>query len=392
MRTRDLAESNVYLHRALALAEQHRQPSTRINALYLLGANNWLVDGSTAGLELARQNALRVGAVTVLCLADGSLVVDKVLRAEYDEAAQELDRQRQIAKRLQMVGILRYLLFAAGTLAAHQGRRRELEQAVAEFDELGGMESRELPLMLGIAQAFGALLEEDADRATEIFDEMAASEHALPTPFSLAGQHGLQPLLNVLRGTSHRAELDAVLAGAASNMRWNRQFVLLADAVLLGREGRREEAMASFTEAQRLASAYPMARNLGLRLIAESAYLDGWGDPRSWLSGAEDYFHTARIPAVASACRTLLCRVGGPVRQWRADTDRVPQRFRRHGVTIREFEVLELLVLRLSNKAIAGRLHISPRTVEKHVASLMTKFGQSNRQALISYAASLPEG
>jgi DNA-binding CsgD family transcriptional regulator len=389
-RRRDLEECNLYLHRALALAEEHRQPSLRINALYLLGANKWLVDGSTGGLELARQDALRAGAVTITCTVDGSLAVDKVLRGEFDAAAASLDRQLQTAKRLQMVGISRYLLFAAGTLAAHQGRRRELEQALAEFEAVGGMESRELPLMLGLAQAFGALLEEDADRATEILDTMVASEQAHPTPFSLAGRHGLRPLLRVLRGEADRAELDEVFGGTAAGMRWNRQFVLLADAVLHGREGHGAEAMASFAEAQRLAAVYPMVRNLGLRLIAESAYLDGWGDPQTWLSTAEDYFHTAGIPAVASGCRALLRRVGGPVRQWRTDTDRVPQRFRRQGVTIREFEVLELLVLRLSNKAIAGRLHISPRTVEKHVASLMTKFGLANRQELITYAATLP--
>jgi DNA-binding NarL/FixJ family response regulator len=48
--------------------------------------------------------------------------------------------------------------------------------------------------------------------------------------------------------------------------------------------------------------------------------------------------------------------------------------------------VLALLVLRLGNKEIAARLHISPRTVEKHVASLIGKTGQANRARLIDYA------
>ncbi len=34
---------------------------------------------------------------------------------------------------------------------------------------------------------------------------------------------------------------------------------------------------------------------------------------------------------------------------------------------------------RLSNREIATRLHLSPRTVEKHVASLMAKTGQPDR-------------
>ncbi|WP_231905449.1 LuxR C-terminal-related transcriptional regulator [Saccharothrix espanaensis] len=44
---------------------------------------------------------------------------------------------------------------------------------------------------------------------------------------------------------------------------------------------------------------------------------------------------------------------------------------------------------RLGNKAIATRLHISPRTVEKHVASLITKTAQPDRESLSAFAADL---
>ncbi|MCC8247406.1 LuxR C-terminal-related transcriptional regulator [Saccharothrix sp. NEAU-S10] len=56
---------------------------------------------------------------------------------------------------------------------------------------------------------------------------------------------------------------------------------------------------------------------------------------------------------------------------------------------MREFEVFRLLAGRLGNKAIATRLHISPRTVEKHVASLITKTAQPDRESLSAFAASL---
>lgn len=59
------------------------------------------------------------------------------------------------------------------------------------------------------------------------------------------------------------------------------------------------------------------------------------------------------------------------------------------GVTVREYEVFQLVVDRMGNKAIATRLHISPRTVEKHVASLMAKTRQPDREALNSYARTL---
>lgn len=388
-RRRDLAESDSCLRRALALAEEHRLPPLRTYAQYLLGTHSWLADGSTAGLELAGQDARSVGAVIIACSVDASIVMHHVLRGEFEDAARQIPQQAQTANRLQMAGISRSLMVASATLAAHQGRRRDMERALAEFREAGGARAMIQALALGLAQAFCALLEEDADGAVAALVQMSTQDQAQPTSFSLAGQHGLQPFLGVLRGELGRAELDKVRVAPASAMRWNRQFVLLADAVLLGRSGRPDEAMARFTEAAQAAAIYPMARNLGLRLVAEPAHLDGWGDPRSWLAEAEDYFHTAGIPAVASACRALLRRVGGPVRQWRADTHRVPAQLRQLGVTTREFEVLELLVLHLTNKAIASRLHISPRTVEKHVANLMTKFAQPDRQALIAFTATL---
>ena len=140
-------------------------------------------------------------------------------------------------------------------------------------------------------------------------------------------------------------------------------------------------------EALETASLYPMARYLGLRMVAEPAHADGWGEPVAWLRQAEDYFHNADIPAVASACRSLLRQLGATVSQ-RRSRDR--SRFRRtcgsSGVTSREYEVCRLLVDRIGNKSIASRLHISPRTVEKHVASLMTKTQQPDREALSSFA------
>jgi len=52
----------------------------------------------------------------------------------------------------------------------------------------------------------------------------------------------------------------------------------------------------------------------------------------------------------------------------------------------REAEVLEALGAHLSNAQIAGRLHISVRTVESHVSSLLRKFGVTDRRELAELA------
>ena len=49
------------------------------------------------------------------------------------------------------------------------------------------------------------------------------------------------------------------------------------------------------------------------------------------------------------------------------------------GLTARESEVLALLAEGLSNKSIARRLDISPKTVGNHVEHIYTKLGVSNR-------------
>ena len=56
-------------------------------------------------------------------------------------------------------------------------------------------------------------------------------------------------------------------------------------------------------------------------------------------------------------------------------------------ITPRENEVLELLALGLTNKAIAGRLGISDQTVKFHVASLLGKLGAHNRTDAVRRSA-----
>jgi DNA-binding NarL/FixJ family response regulator len=48
-------------------------------------------------------------------------------------------------------------------------------------------------------------------------------------------------------------------------------------------------------------------------------------------------------------------------------------------LTDREREILALLSVGLSNKAIAARLYLSVRTVEGHLASLYTRLGVHSR-------------
>ncbi|WP_432558999.1 LuxR C-terminal-related transcriptional regulator [Granulicoccus sp. GXG6511] len=56
-------------------------------------------------------------------------------------------------------------------------------------------------------------------------------------------------------------------------------------------------------------------------------------------------------------------------------------------LTARESEVVDLVVIGLTNGQIADRLHLSERTVESHVSHAMTKFGVRSRTALAAASA-----
>jgi DNA-binding CsgD family transcriptional regulator/tetratricopeptide (TPR) repeat protein len=386
-REQDLDEANACFDKARALADAHQLPIQHIYALVRMAGNDWLASGSTASLDSAHDQACRAGAITVAYNVEAIMALQSVLTGRYTEASEQVDRCLQATVRLQLGALTRYLLMVKATLHAHQGDRQATDLAVRAFEQSARGGAQEVPLCSGLAKAFCALLEENHVLAVREFDRAAAQESQNPTTFHLSGTHGMRVLLGVLDGRFGWPDYHALADASPARMRWNKQFADLAHAVLLGRDGRTAEAARAFDAAQEAAAPYPMARHLGLRLVAAEARR--WGDPVTWLRAAEEHFHQAGIAAVASACRGLLRQAGAPVQQRRSGTDQVPKQLRGHGVTVREFEVFVLLADRMGNKAIATRLHISPRTVEKHVASLISKTGQPDRESLSAYAAAL---
>jgi DNA-binding CsgD family transcriptional regulator len=368
------------------LADVHELPLWRLRAMADQASERWLADGDRAALVRARRHARHLGATAVTTGADLLLSLDHVLRGEYTAAEALTEACEEQARGPGLSGgDALFLAAVRGIRTAHQGLRPDVER----FPDSEA--SPWSPLVRGLGGAVGALLAEDRERARLDLAEAAAREAVAPAPYPLAGRFGLGLLLDVLAGDADAADHAVVAAAEAGRLRWNRHFLLLAQAVLLGRQGRGTEAAAARTEATRLGEPYAMAVHLGLRLVGEAACADRWGDPVPWLRRAQEYFHQAGVPAVARSCRTLLRRVGVVVPH-RVAAGRVPERLRVLGVTEREYEVLLLMTDRPDNRSLAARLFISPRTVEKHVASLILKTEQPNRAALNAYAARLNRG
>jgi DNA-binding CsgD family transcriptional regulator len=87
------------------------------------------------------------------------------------------------------------------------------------------------------------------------------------------------------------------------------------------------------------------------------------------------------------AARAVFERLGA-----RSDLDRIASLERRdsvyeiHGLTPRELEVLRLVATGLTNKAIAARLVVSERTVDRHVSNIFRKLDVRSRAAATAYA------
>ncbi len=381
-RSRDPSEATACLERARQLAVRHNLPIQEIHALVRLGNDDALRDGSLARLELARREACRAGAVTARYQAEASIALQAILRGDFATAETLINQVLVATKRLRLVETIQYTLLLQAILGAHRGRRRDMDAALAELRRWEGDHALHTPRVYGLARAWCALLEEDRSRAMRELSLALAAEEESPTIFQLTGRYGLYLLLRVLDGGAGEAEYQALTAVPVSRLRWDWQFALFAGAVLAGRAGRASQAAGMASEALRVAEPYATGRRLGLRLVSEAAITDGWGSPVKWLREAEEYFHAREVPAVASACRALMRRAGAPVTQHRRGVQHIPSVLRSTGITVREYEVLCLLTKRLSNREIASRLHLSPRTVEKHVASLITKTGQRDRIAL----------
>lgn len=380
-RTRDPHEATRCLERSLAIATRYGLPIWEIHALVRLGWDDALHTGSLGRIEESRRRAIGIGAVTARYQAEVNLTLQLILRGAYAGAQEQIEQVLAVTTRLKLLEITQLMLVLRTVLAGHRGSRQDIAAALGALHTWQGDVAQYAPRIHGLAKAICALLEEDRPLATRELTEALRAEADNPTTFPLSGRYGLVLLLSALTGDLDWEQYAAVTTSPAATFRWDRVFASFARAVLSGKDGRAEEAAAAVDEAVRTAEPYPLARNLGLRFVGEAALEDGWGTPGEWLSTAEQYFRDAHLPAVADACRTLLRRTGV-----HRDAS-VPQEVQSAGITAREYEILRLVGKRLRNREIAERLHVSQRTVEAHVSSLLAKTGLSNRIELGKYTA-----
>ncbi|MBZ3903118.1 AAA family ATPase [Streptomyces scabiei] len=392
LRPRDLGEAEDAFARLVATAEAHALPVWRIRGLLELGVLDRVRFTGTDRLLAARGAAEETGAVLLTAWADMHLTLAHILRDEHDRATASARRLQATARRLRLREVELIGAGVDGIIAASLGEREKLDATLRTLERaLAGRSAGALwgyadTSVWGWAQGVCSLLREEPDRALAEFTEADGVMKALPSTGGVTGFLGPYLLLRTLRGATDWAELDGTGTDRLTRVHWDRPFVGWSRAVLLGREGRAAEAAKTAEEALTGTADTPLAAHLCLRLGAQAALADGWGRPVEWLRTAEQFFHERGTTRVSAACRSLLRDAGAPVPRRRQGHDTIPPELRRAGVTAREYEVLRLLGARLGNQEIAEHLFLSPRTVEKHLASLRERTGRPDRAALIALA------
>jgi len=392
-RQSDLDAADAAFTRELAVAEAHGLGLWRMRALHELGTVDQLRTESVDRLLQARELAVEVGARALVATLDLQVAAGLTKQFRPEEALAAARDSVEASRRLRLATLPMALLHQAAA-HAQRGEAGEMEACLAEALAAAPDDLDVQGCAWGHCRATLALLTED--RAAALAAMATGAGLLLQSPATVAPPFlGLWVLLLAVDRDrddgAARSEAERVHASGATRHRLVTSLLGYADAVVLGRTGRGAEAAASFAAAD--AAMGPLVawyRQHARRLAAEAALADGWGEPVAWLREAAAFFAARGEQPIAAACRALLRGAGAPVPRTGRGDSVVPADLRALGVTSREADVLALLAEGLTNKELAARLHLSPRTVEKHVAGLLAKTGCRRRAQLVGYSARLP--
>lgn len=382
-RRHELGAAEAAFSRALALAERHGLTLWRARALQELGAIDMLRGRQLGRLEEARELSLELGALATAAVVDVQVAAGLVISDDPEGGIVAARRCSELARRYRFDQTLAAALALEAYAHARARRRSEMQRCIDEA-LVRASRAPDIEVKTLTASALLALIEEDRLTALRRLSAGVAAVARAGGDCSVLPAVGLLALLRPLSEPGDEA--SEVQIPAASVHFLAAACLRYAEAVHAGRAGGEAEATAAMREGDRLLDGHRWFRHLARRLVAEAAVDDAWGDPVPWLREALDFFDARGDNQLASACRSLLRRTGVAVPRRRGDVG-VPGSLRALGVTAREHEVVTLLAAGSSNKEIAARLYLSPRTVERHIANLATKAGLARRSQLVAWAA-----
>lgn len=361
---------------AYECASQNALPVFRVKSLQELGTIDMFETLGTARFEEARREALTAGAISMVAMVDLQLAATYCARGQARPTLAAAARCEEASRRFGLASLPTSLALQS---VAHgfSGDHTAMEAAAAQARAVGG--DSDTVEMVTLANGV-ALYHLGEGRPREALDAM---DRAMDVMRVAGGAHdfpGRWALLRTVtdaggelaRDECRRLDFDTAMSRAT---------LRAADAVAAGREG--GDAGSIFAAADRALGRIEsgFTRSLARLLTAPCAYHDGWGDPVEWLREALSNFEYLGLPNFAGQCRAELRAMGAAVpRRPRGGARRVTGLLAARGVTPREAEVLSQVAAGRSNREIAVALHLSVRTVEKHVERLLAKAGHSRSE------------
>jgi DNA-binding CsgD family transcriptional regulator/tetratricopeptide (TPR) repeat protein len=388
VRVTDFGGGRAIFEQLLGKATAHGLSLWRARALLHLGALDMLSTGRLDRLEEASAAAERAGAMGTAAEIEIQTVL--ILATQF-RLAEALDVAQRVCDRAERyrLGMLPMAVVCQGGIRGWMGDRAGMERFATQALDLAGDDPSIAALCWGDLRGMSSLFADDRGRALACFERAMAYE---PRPLtSPAPFRGMWALLRTIDDNEGALAREVVRETAAHESWWVLAWLRYADAVALGRSAERADADACAAVADEIIDGHHAAgwaKHLARRFLAEAALADGWGDPVRWLREAAAFFDQSH-PRLASSCRGRLRTAGVRVPRRGRGTAAVPDRCRAMGVTSREMDVLLLIGTGLTNRDIAERLFLSPRTVEKHVQTLYQKTASTSRTQLAVLAATL---
>jgi DNA-binding CsgD family transcriptional regulator len=307
-----------------------------------------------------------------MVLANATLLVDGPAAAA---VLAERSHRTAAPLRLHQVEAKALIGMASGHLAA--GRTDAMHAALAEAERVDPGAADVVGGCAGTL-AILALLDHDLPAARDHLDRAVAAlrTHATAAPMQ---EWGLWVLVRTVLADRDGAARDELRGSELTARAVNRAGLCYADAAAAGRADAAAEAVALLADGDALLATQHWWRRLMRVLVLEAALRDGWGRPVEELRAELAAFDAAGEARLARISRDLLRRAGAAVPRRGRGNSAVPPRLRAVGVTSREMDVLALVAQGLTNAQIAERLFLSPRTVETHVANLLSKTGATSR-------------
>jgi DNA-binding CsgD family transcriptional regulator/tetratricopeptide (TPR) repeat protein len=378
------AEAIEYGERAVILARQAQDPATTSHALTNIGTAQWyLLDpAAQATMDTALQIALDARDAENACRAYVNLVWTLLDWFRLDEAERYLTAALTFTEEAEFLGFLSYLQAAQARLEfarsrwdaagrlAELGRGAHPQTRCPSLTLLGWVrarrgepgadgllaEARDLAVQMDELQRLGPVAAARAEAAWLRGDHEGAASIAAPV-YELARELGDQPSQAELGYWLGRAGQPVATPGdhpyaLQAAGRWQAAAAAWAAA---GSPYEQAAALAQSPDREPLLAALEILDDLGARPLA--ALVRGELRARG----------VSRIPR-------------GPVGETRANPA---------GLTARQVDVVRLLGQGRTNAEIAGELVLSVRTVDSHVAALLSKLGAHDRRAAAARAAEL---